>query len=122
MPIGETLTGFVSPDGEFIQCSYTQHSAISAKILKELGKESANPEEDLANLGWLFLQVNFAGIPSTNGNIPLTDKQVDWIVKNYDSLNKQQHYFISEKLKKDDENKHHKDPSYLTEVNWSGLI
>ena len=56
------------------------------------------------------------------GEIPLTDAQVQWIVKNYDSLNKQQHYFISEKLKADDDCKHGHYPDYLTDVKWSGLL
>ena len=116
------LTGFLSPDGEFIACSYTEHAKVSENILKQLNKPIVNPEEDLANLGWMFLQVNFAGIPSTKGNITLTDAQVQWIVKNYDSLNKQQHYFISEKLKADDDCKHGHYPDYLTDVKWSGLL
>ena len=118
----DALTGFLSPDGEFIPCSYTEHSKVSENILNQLIIPIENPEEDLANLGWMFLQVNFAGIPSTNGNIPLTDAQVKWIVENYDSLNKQQHYFISEKLKNDDDHKHGHYPDYLTNVRWSGLL
>ena len=89
----DALTGFLSPDGEFTPCSYMEHAKVSENILKQLNKPIVNPEEDLANMGWMFLQVNFAGIPSTNGNIPLTDAQVKWIVENYDSLNKQQHTY-----------------------------
>ena len=116
------ITGFLSPDGVLTKCGYTEHSKTAEKILCELNIPSQNPEEDIANLGWLFLQVNYAGIPSTKGNIPITDAQIKWIVENYDSLNKQQRYFISEKLKQDDERKHNYYPSFLTDVKWSGLL
>ena len=121
-PVINVITGFLSPDGVLTECSYTEHSKTAEKILTELNIPTKNPEEDIANLGWLFLQVNYAGIPSTKGNIPITDAQIKWIVENYDSLNKQQRYFISEKLKQDDDCKHNYYPSFLTDVKWSGLL
>lgn len=114
--------GFVSPEGDFIMCGYTEHSKKAEEILSSLNIESVNPEGDIANLGWMFLQINYAGIPSNKEGVLLTDKQVEWILKNYDNLNHKQKYFISETLKKDEEKKKHKYPAYLTEVNWSGLI
>ena len=117
-----TKIGFLSPEGEFWECEYTKHSIVANKILMKMNIMSSNPEEDIANLGWVLLQNNFAGIPSTNKNIPFTDAQIDWIMKNYEYLNKKQRYFISEQLKKDDLCKNNKYPSYLREVNWNGLI
>lgn len=117
------LIGFLSPQGEFVECKYTEHSSMAETILSELRITTKNPEEEIANLGWIFLQSNFAGIPSTvDNNIPLTDAQINWIEKNYEKLNKKQKYFISEKLKKDEICKNCRFPSYLTEVNWSGLV
>jgi hypothetical protein len=117
-----TKIGFLSPNGEFIECKYTEHSMVADKILKTLNIFSENPEQDIAQLGWMFFQNNFAGIPITGNNIPLTELQITWIIINYEALNKKQKYFISEKLKKDNLCKNNRYPSYLTEVNWSGLI
>ena len=124
MYISNKITGFLSPEGEFIKCNQLEHSIVAMEILINLGMtENTNPEVNLANLGWMTFQSNFAGIQAEIRPIPeLTDKQVDWIVENYDLLNKKQRYFISEKLKFDKTYKKRNLPEGIDNVSFSGLI
>lgn len=124
MYISDKVIGFLSPDGKFIKCNQLEHSLVAMGILINLGMtEYTNPEVNLANLGWMTFQSNFAGIQAEIKPVPqLTDKQIDWIVENYDLLNKKQRYFISEKLKFDETYKKRNLPEGIDNVDFSGLI
>ena len=118
------VIGFLSPCGEFISCDELQHSKIAEEILLNLKKINIiNPEVELANLGWCFFQKNFAGIPADCKPYPkLTDEQIQWIISNYDSLNRKQHYFISEKLKLDETSSYRSLPDGIDNVPFTGLV
>lgn len=119
-----TKIGFLSPNGEFIQCAEQQHLQKANELAMQLGiQNSQNPEIELANLGWCFLQRHFAGIPAEIKPAPqFTDEQIQWILDNYDSLNRQQHYFISEKLKFDEMYKKRNLPKGIDNVPFPGLL
>ena len=118
------LIGFLSPEGEFTPCNDYEHISVASEILTKNGMtENISADIHLANLGWMLFQQNFAGIPAEVKPIPqLTDKQVDWIIKNYDNINRKQRYFISEKLKFDEINKKRNLPQGIDNVPFTGLI
>ena len=115
------IIGFLSPNGEFVECKELEHSA--KRICEENNIETNNFERELANRGWCFFQKNYAGIPADIKPLPfITDEQVDWIIKNYENINRKQRYFISEKLKHDEIYKKRTLPDGIDSVPFSGLL
>ena len=117
--------GFLSPEGDFYECSQYEHIKLSEKIVKEKSLYSESTSETqtiLANNGWCFFQSNYAGIPAEiNPQPKFTDEQISWIMKHHEELNQKQKYFISEKLKLDEEDNDFL-PRELTNVNYPGII
>lgn len=124
MYVSDKILGFLSPDGVFYPCNQFEHSTIAFELLQKIDiQECDNPEVNLANLGWMTFQSNFAGIQAEIRPIPaLTDQQVDWIIEHYEQINRKQRYFISEKLKFDQTYKKRKLPEGIDNVGYSGLI
>ena len=122
--MSDKLIGFLSPDGEFIKCNECEHIAVATEILNKNGMtKNCSADIYLANMGWMLFQQSFAGIPAEVRPVPqITDKQVDWIINNYDKINRKQRYFISEKLKFDEINKKRVLPQGIDNVPFTGLI
>lgn len=118
------IIGFLSPEGELIECEQFNHIQIASQITAErYFFKMGDPQVILANEGWCFLQKIFAGIPAEIDPKPkFTDQQIKWIMDNYDRLNHKQRYFISEKLKMDDvENNLHL-PEEVRQIQYPGLV
>ena len=117
------LIGFLSPEGEFFKCDSEEHHLLATKLIENFEyNQTNNCQIELANNGWCFFQTNFAGIPAETSPVPkISDSQAKWIEANYDKLNRKQKYFISEKLKLDDDGCYGFLPREMKNVAYPGI-
>lgn len=72
------VTGWLSPDGEFIECSYHDHFEAARQIALKLGLVDGIPDEDLMDIGWMKIRILGYlehGISVDFVKEPATDKQ-----------------------------------------------
>ncbi|WCK57540.1 hypothetical protein PP175_26100 (plasmid) [Aneurinibacillus sp. Ricciae_BoGa-3] len=96
------LSGWLSPDGEFFPCGYSQHHGFAYDKLEELNKNPSGgimtdidrlqEEEQYAYFGYSVVS-SYLFISLKKG---FTSKQIVWIEANIDKLGEEQRKFFED--------------------------
>lgn len=99
------LIGFLSPEGNFYECSSWEHTSKAAELCEELYSKTFHigqiAEDYLLSLGYMVLRVRDAYMAYLDKDkkwIVLSGKQIEWLTTNADSFNEGQKKDINEIL------------------------
>ena len=101
---GKGLTGWLSPSGLFLPCSYREHAILAHRIMfnKRYNRQyKLVPEDQLRLFNWVSMTSNNNPDLSSYIFIPtlpyqFTDDQLFWLYNNYYKLDQRQKDYLNE--------------------------